>query len=75
MVKTTRGGLSSGSGFGSGSGSGANPIDKRLREFITAEVTLGIVDATLLLFGTLKEGIMELMDKRFKYFWAEIVVG
>ena len=50
---TTRGG-----GFDSGSGSGAEPIDERMQEFITSEVIHGIMEATSVIFGTIKEGII-----------------
>ena len=33
------------------------------------------MDATLVMFGTIKEGIMKLMDERLKAFRVEIVVG
>ena len=54
---TTRGGA-----CGSGFGFGAEPIDKRLHEFITLDITHGIIEATVVIFGTIKEGIMELLD-------------
>ena len=73
MVMTTRGGSSSGSG--SGPSSGTEPIDERLHEFIVVEVTRGILDATLVMFNTINEGIMYLMDERLMYFKAEIVAG
>ena len=63
----TRGGDSN-SSYGSGSGSGIEPIDERLRMFIAAKVTCGIVDATKAMFGTIKEGIMELLDERIRAF-------
>ena len=69
----TRGGSSSGSR--SGSGFGIESIDKCLHEFISAEVTRGILDATHVMFGTIKEGILELMDERLRTFQVEIVVG
>ena len=49
-------------GSGSGSSSSIEPIDKRPCDFTAAVVTRGIVDATPILFGTTKEGIIELMD-------------
>ena len=55
-VRATRG--------GSGSGSGVEPIDVRLRELITTEVTRDILDVTSTIFGTVKEGIMDIMEER-----------
>ena len=37
-------------------------IDERLRELIAAEVTCDILDATPVIFNTIKEGILEAMD-------------
>ena len=62
-------------GSRSSSGSGAEPVDERLCKFISAEVTHGILDATPVLFDTIKEGILKLMNERHKTFRAEIVVG
>ena len=56
MVMITRGGLGSGSGSRSGSSSGVEPIDERLHELITTDVIRGILDATQVIFGTVKEG-------------------
>ena len=46
--------LGSGSGSGAGSGGPIDGIDERLRELIAAEVMRGILDATLVIFGTVK---------------------
>ena len=62
-------------GSGSSSGSGTEPIDEDLWEFILAEVTRGILDATPVLFDTIKEGIMKLMDDRLKTLQVEIDAG
>ena len=51
------------------------PIDGRLLEFIAVEVTRSIVDATPVMFGTIKEGIMELLDDRLGAFRAEMATG
>ena len=59
-------------GSGSGFGSVVEPINERLCKFILAEVTHGILDATLVFVVTIKEGIMELMDEWLRYFRAEI---
>ena len=71
----TQVGSGSGSGLGSGSGFGAEPIDERLHELIEAEVTRGILDATPVIFGTVKEGIIEIMEEQLRSFRAEIVAG
>ena len=62
-------------GSGSGSSSGTEPINERICELILVEVTCGILDATSMLFGTIKEGIMELMDERLRKFRVEIATG
>ena len=72
-VLITRGG--SGSGLGSCFGSGTKSIDERLREFILAEFIRGILDPTPVLLGTIKEGIMDLMDERISLLRADIVEG
>nr|KAJ0188621.1 hypothetical protein LSAT_V11C900471890 [Lactuca sativa] len=72
MEMITRG---TGSGSGSGSGSGTDPMDERLHDLITAEVTHCILDANLVIFGTVKEGIIEIMDERIRSFQAEIAAG
>ena len=51
-------------GGGSGSCSGLEPIDERLCELIVAAINLGIFDGTAVMFGTINEGIMDLMDER-----------
>ena len=71
MMMATRGG----SCLGSDSGPGVEPIDERLRELITFEVTRGILDVTPVIFGTVKEGIREFMEKRLKSFRSEIASG
>lgn len=51
------------------------PINERLCELIVAEVTHGILDGIHVMFGTIKEGIMKLVDECLRAFLAEIVVG
>ena len=77
MVVTRHGAGGSGSGSRSGSGSGyaTEPVDERLRELIAAEVTRGILDATPLIFRTVKERMMEIMEEWLRSFRAEIVAG
>ena len=52
----------SGTGEGSGSGSGAEQLEERIRELISAKVMCSIVDQTPVIFGTVKEGILEILD-------------
>ena len=68
MVMITQGGSGSGSGSGSGLGSGVEPIDERLCDLIMTEVTRGILDATSVIFGTVKEWIMDIMKERLGSF-------
>ena len=60
------------SGEGSGSGSGSEPVDERLHEFIAFEITRGILDATPVIFGSIKEGIVELMEDRLRAFRSDM---
>lgn len=64
-----------GFGYGLGSGSGDEMNDERIRDFVSSKITHGILDATPVIFGTIKEGIMELLDERFGACRAEITVG
>ena len=68
-------GSSSGLGSGLGSGSGVEPIYERLHDLIAAEVTRVILDATPVIFVTIKEDIMEIMEERLRCFQAEIAIG
>ena len=70
----TRGGSYIGVGASgcSGSGSGTGVMDDRMREFISSEVTHNIIEQTPVIFGTIKEGIMELLDERLGAFHVEI---
>ena len=76
MVVTQFGAGGSASGLGSGAGSGdtTEPIDERLSELIAIEVTRCILDATSVIFRTVKEGMMEIMEERIRAFRVEIVV-
>ena len=64
-----------GSGSRSRSGSGVKPIYERLHDLNAAEVTRGILDATPVIFRTVKEGIMEIWKERLKSFLAKIAAG
>ena len=54
MVVTRHEAGESRSRSGSGSGDVIEPIDERLHELIAAKVTRGILDATPVIFGTVK---------------------
>lgn len=56
-------------------GSGLQPTDEWLCDFITSEITCGIMESTPVIFGTIKEGIMDLMDERLKSLRAKIIAG
>ena len=73
VTRLGTGGFGSGSGSGSASGSGSKMIDGRLHELIAVKVTRGILDLAAMIFGTIKEGIIELKQERFKSFRADIV--
>ena len=62
-------------GEGSGSGLGSKPIHERLREFIASEITRGILESTPIIFGSLKEGIVELMEDRLRAFRSDMESG
>ena len=65
----------SGSGSGSGSGAGSEPVDDGLREFIASEITRGILEATPVIFRSIKEGIIELMEDRLRAFRSDLASG
>ena len=70
MVVTRLGSGGTGLGFrsGSGSGLGSEPIDERLRELIATEVTCDILGITPVIFDTIKEGILELLEEHLTSF-------
>ena len=61
-----------GRGSGSGLCLGADLIDERIHKFVTFEITRGILDVTHVMFGIIKEGIMELLDEQLGAFYSEI---
>lgn len=67
---TTRGGDAC---FGSGSSSGSKSMDERICEFITSEIICSIIEPTLMIFSTIKDRIVELLDECSGAFWAEII--
>ena len=71
MVMITRH-RAGGSGSRSGSGSGAEPVDEGLREFIAFEITRGFLKVTPVIFGSIKEGIIELMEDRLRAFRSDM---
>ena len=44
-----------------------------MREFISTEIICSILDQTPVIFGAVKEGILEILDERLGAFRAEIV--
>lgn len=62
-------------GEGSGSGSGSEPVDEGLREFIASEITRGILESTPIIFGSIKEGILELMEDCLQAFRSDMASG
>ena len=64
---------SSGAGKGSGSDSGVGQIEDWMRKFISAEIMRNIIDQTPVIFDSVKEAIVELLDSRLGAFRAEIV--
>ena len=73
MVMTRHG--VGGSGFGSGSATGSEPIDEGLREFVASEITRGILDVTHVMFESIKEGIMDLMEERLQIFRDDLATS
>ena len=73
MVMTRR--RAGGLGSGSGSGTSSKPIDEALREFIAFKITIGILNATQVMFGSIKEGIMEFMEDRLWIFRVNLVAS
>lgn len=53
-----------GSGSSSGSGASDEPIDEQIREFISSKITCNILEQGPVIFGIIKEGILEVLDKR-----------
>ena len=66
MVVTCHG--AGGSRPGSGSDNDTEPIDERPCKIIAVVVTRGILNATPVIFGTIKEGIMEIVEEQLRSF-------
>ena len=47
-------------------------MDKQTRKFISSEITRNILDQTPVIFGTIKEGILEILDERLSAFRTEM---
>ena len=62
-----------GAGDGSGLGSRVGHMDDQMREFISSEITRNILEKTYVIFGTIKEGIMEILDEHLGAFRSEMV--
>ena len=73
MVTTHHG--SGYSGSRSGLDTGFEPIDKSLREFISSEITRSILNVTQMLFGSINEAIMELMEDTLWIFRDDIAAS
>ena len=73
MVITRSGVGGLGSGFGLGSGT--KLIDEGFHKFITSNIMRGILDATAVMFGTINEGIVEMMEEHFRTFRDEMSGG
>lgn len=73
MVMTCGG--AGGSRSGSGSSSGTEHIYEGLREFIASDIMHGILDVSFVMFGTIKEGIVEMIEECFRAYGVEIFVG
>ena len=66
------GGLGSGTGSGSSLGVGSEQVDGRLREFIASEIMRGILEAIPIIYGLIKEGIIELMEDCLRTFRSDL---
>ena len=64
---------SSGAREGSGLCSGVGQLDNQMREFISSEIKRSILEQTPMIFGSFKEGILEILDERLSAFRAGIV--
>ena len=74
-MTTSQDGPVDGSGVreGSGSGLGIEQLKERMREIVSAEITCDILDQTPMIFGTVKEGILEILDERLGAFCIELM--
>ena len=70
MVMSTQRG---GSGSGLGSGADFESIDEQMQEFISLEITQGIFEQTTMIFGSVKEGILEILDECLGVFHTKVL--
>ena len=70
LVMSTQEGVSS---SGSGSGAGTETISEQMQEFISSEITCGILEQTPLIFGSIKEGVLEILNEHLGTFCAEVL--
>ena len=64
---------SSGAGEGLGSESRAGQLDEQAREFILSNITRCILDQTLLIFISVKEGISKVLEEQLSLFRSEMM--
>ena len=67
MVMSTQGG---GSGSSSGAGACTEPIDEQMQEFASSNITRGILEQTIVIFGMVK---VEILDERLGVFRAKFM--
>ena len=60
-------------GSSSDSCAGTKLMDERMWEFISLEITRGILEQTPVIFGTVKEGIMEILDQHIGALHTEVI--
>ena len=62
-----------GSGSSSSLGFGSRQLDQQMREFISSMINRNILEHTPVIFGTIKEGIMEVLEERLGSIHFEMV--
>ena len=60
-------------GEDSGSGFGVGQLDDQTQEFISSEITRNILEQAHVIFGMIKEDIMEVLDEHLDSFHSEMV--
>ena len=63
------------SGTGSSSGSRVGQLDKQMWECILSDITLSTLEQTHVIFGMIKECIMEVFEERLVSFFFEMVAS
>ena len=63
-----------GSCFGSSSGAGTEPTSEHMREFISSEITRGVLVKYHVVFGSVTEGFLDILDERLGTLYAEFMV-